>query len=69
MSIHKNDQTFITGDNSGMIKVWDLKKEYPLFSMKEHNSAIHSLAFSYDGQYLASGSDDQTVKIWQYQAN
>ncbi|NES83307.1 MAG: protein kinase [Moorea sp. SIO2B7] len=33
-------------------------------TLKGHLSSIHSLSFSPDGKYLASGSADQTIKIW-----
>ncbi|BAY34668.1 WD-40 repeat-containing protein [Nostoc carneum NIES-2107] len=32
--------------------------------MTGHSSAVYSVAFSPDGQKLASGSDDNTIKIW-----
>ncbi|WP_375330736.1 pentapeptide repeat-containing protein [Candidatus Tisiphia endosymbiont of Oplodontha viridula] len=30
----------------------------------EHNSPVNCVSYSPDGNYLASGSDDETVKIW-----
>jgi WD40 repeat protein len=35
-----------------------------LFSLQGHNKDILSVAFSPDGNYLASGSSDHTVKLW-----
>ena len=32
--------------------------------MEGHSDYVRSIAFSRDGQYLASGSDDTTVKLW-----
>ncbi|KAH7632717.1 hypothetical protein B0T09DRAFT_300060 [Sordaria sp. MPI-SDFR-AT-0083] len=33
-------------------------------TLEGHSSYVRSVAFSPDGQRLASGSDDQTIKIW-----
>ncbi len=32
--------------------------------MLNHGSAVLAIAFSPDGKYLASGSDDGTIKLW-----
>jgi WD40 repeat protein len=47
-----------------MIKIWkpsDLSKS--LISMPYHKAAIQSLDFSRDGRTLASGSEDNTVRL------
>ncbi len=33
-----------------------------------HSSSVHSVAFSPDGMYLASGSGDSTVKFWSVES-
>jgi WD40 repeat protein len=33
-----------------------------------HNNSVRSITFSPDGKYLASGSDDTTVKLWSVES-
>ncbi|HOK23849.1 MAG TPA: WD40 repeat domain-containing protein, partial [Candidatus Hydrothermia bacterium] len=30
-----------------------------------HKDAVNSVCFSPDGKYIASGSDDNTIKLWE----
>ena len=46
------------------MKIWDSATGKELFALKGHAGRVASVAFSPDGQRLASGSRDQTVKIW-----
>ncbi len=43
--------------------VWDVARGPELQTLKGHSSWVNSVAFSPDGQRLASASGDQTVKI------
>jgi WD40 repeat protein len=36
--------------------------------LQGHCGAVLSVAFSLDGKYLASSSDDKTVKIWSVES-
>ena len=55
------------------MKLWDatsgaLVREFKGYKEKDfekgHHDAVYTVAFSRDGQLLASGSSDRTLKIW-----
>ena len=46
------------------IAVVDLSEQRELFSLDEHDKDVTCLSFSPDGKWLASGSKDKTVRIW-----
>ncbi|MEG3863741.1 SMI1/KNR4 family protein [Microcoleus sp. herbarium12] len=57
------------GDTNYLIGLWDLEKVTGItyFSSGgqiDHKECVYSVAFSPDGQTLASGSKDSTVKLW-----
>ena len=44
--------------------VWDVDKETAIKSLADHLSVICSVAWSLDGKRFASGSGDQTVRLY-----
>lgn len=45
------------------IKIWSDSEDRP-FELGKHGAKINTVAFSNDGKYIVSGSDDKSVKIW-----
>jgi RNA polymerase sigma factor (sigma-70 family) len=50
--------------NEAAVCLWDLASGKLLWRAVEHKSEIYGLAFSPDGKILASGSRDQTIRLW-----
>jgi len=50
-------------DNS--IKIWSIETGDEIMSLQGHSYPVRSVAFSLDGKWLASGSKDETIKIWK----
>jgi WD40 repeat protein/tRNA A-37 threonylcarbamoyl transferase component Bud32 len=48
----------------GEIKIWDVASGTEIRTLKGHNGAVTGVAFSPDGNRLASSGGDRTLKIW-----
>ncbi|XP_026886826.2 PWP2 small subunit processome component [Electrophorus electricus] len=48
----------------GQLLVWEWQSESYVFKQQGHFNNMASLAYSPDGQYLATGGDDGKVKVW-----
>jgi uncharacterized caspase-like protein len=51
------------GQESG-IHIWDVKSGKLLHILRGHEGNVYALAFTADGQWLASGSLDGTIRYW-----
>lgn len=56
----KNKQTWAQTKN---------EKELEIFQVRGHASDVYALAWSHDGKYMASGSIDSNVIVWEIKSN
>ena len=54
---------YCEGD-SGTLILWDIESQSVIGSLNGHTDAVAALAFSPNGQRLASAGDDRTIRIW-----
>lgn len=47
-----------------IVSLWDSHSGKRLLGFKGHQKPVLSVAFSSDGQNLASGSEDRTIRVW-----
>ncbi len=58
----------VSGESENYIILIDLEKGKQISTAIGHDNVINSLDFTGNGKYLASGSDDGTIKIWKVEA-
>ncbi len=61
-----NRQIAASSDND--ITIWDpmVNANAPIRTLNGHSNSVYSLALSLDASLLASGSGDNTIKLWVY---
>jgi len=58
------DEQMLASNCDNTIKLWNPYTGQLLRTFAGHSSEVNSVAFSSDGQTLASGSHDTTIKLW-----
>jgi WD40 repeat protein len=64
VAIHPNDDYVAVGCMRG-IKIWSLKTRSMVSSWNGHSWFADCMSFSNDGEYLLSGSPDDTAALWR----
>ena len=51
--------------NDSKLKIWDLRKGKALYTLFGHTGRVNTVQFSYAGDFLASGGDDNSLLVWK----
>ena len=55
---------FITASRDATARIWDARTGQPITGLLSHNDSVDCVAFSRDSHYVASGTRDRKVYIW-----
>ena len=68
LAISTDGKSIVTGiarpGNPGLIRIWDLETKELRLTLTGHSKSVVSVDVSSDGRFVASGSSDQTARIW-----
>jgi len=65
---YADDGYLALGGIDGKVKVWDVAQRLSVVTIEAHRLQITALAFDANGERLATASDDQVVKIWDWRS-
>ena len=65
VAFHPNSRIYASTGDDGMIVAMQIGESFPIAHWQGSFSWINSLSFEYGGEYLLTGSSDETVRLWK----
>ncbi|KAG0241638.1 hypothetical protein BGW41_005654 [Actinomortierella wolfii] len=63
-AMHSLHSAITSSTQHNMVRLWKTKSDALQHPLRGHESSVHSVAYSPDGEKIASGSRDNTVRLW-----
>lgn len=63
-----SDGHLVSGSKNGAIEIWDTASGQSRARLEAHKGGVLSVAFSADGQRIASGGEDRMLRVWDAEA-
>ena len=65
IDVDKAGNIAVAGENTYKIFDINLKEQEYNLEAKKHSNIVNCISYTTDGQFLATGSDDRSLKLWQ----
>ena len=71
LAVSPDGKRFVTGEWDGTAKIWDFRSGALLSTLDHGGANVNAVAYSPDGQYIATGSNDPAgyLKLWRVDGN
>ena len=69
IDIHGNQNLIASGSKDKSILIWDIRSSEVISKLEGHRQEICGLKWSHEGNYLASGGNENWVCLWNFRMN